>query len=342
MQPTMNTEPCSPDGVMSAPPPARPPRRADSSGGPVKALKRFVKAKLYRFCELLEALSRYIQNDVLRMTLVRHRAEWYMAQPLSEMDQDLLAVFIRRQGHAVEKAVRNPRSSGPPRGAQKAVLVRSALDEWYRRGYPRRAFTEWAEENLVDFEKWVQSGTPQMHPGKDLPVFGPQSPVWEVLHNRVSTRFWEPRPVEEEKLQAILEAATYAPTGCNRQAWKLYVRRNPILPDNARDSGTTNSNLRTKAPVVIYITIDERMYPEIWGPAEDAGIMGLQLSLAATSLGLAGCLMYGAEMFNQAAFCREFGVPKYRVMYLMYLFGYAAERTVTTKRAHPDDVAIFV
>ena len=105
-------------------------------------------------------------------------------------------------------------------------------------------------------------------------------------------------------------------------------------------SDVSNKALRLKAPVAMYITIDNRLYPEIWAPAEDAGIIGLQLSLAATSLGLAGCLMYGAE-FNED-FRREFKVPDHRFMYLMFLFGYAGERTLTDKRIHADEVAVYV
>ena len=131
----------------------------------------------------------------------------------------------------------------------------------------------------------------------------------------------------------------YAPTCCNRQTWKLYVRKNPNLESV---KNVSNKALREKAPVVVYITIDKRLYPETWAPAEDAGIIGLQLSLAATALGLAGCLMYGAENFDQDEFRREFDVPSHRFMYLMYLFGYAGERTLTDKRTHVDEVAVFI
>jgi hypothetical protein len=66
------------------------------------------------------------------------------------------------------------------------------------------------------------------------------------------------------------------------------VRKNRDLNQNPIVSGVSNPMLRIKAPVAIFIMIDNRLYPEIWAPAEDAGIVGLQLSLAATSLGLAG------------------------------------------------------
>ncbi|OFV93323.1 MAG: hypothetical protein A3G20_01620 [Acidobacteria bacterium RIFCSPLOWO2_12_FULL_59_11] len=273
----------------------------------------------------------------MRGTLARHRAEANLEIPLASMDEDLLGMYIRWNGHHVEKTVRYEKTSG--RGFSKPSLVRDALDEWYRRGYPRRRWIAWAEENLEDYKRWDETGKPQIHSVRTLPLYNPDSPVMEVLKNRVSTRYWQEIPVEDEKIEKVLEASVYAPTCCNRQTWKLYVRKNPRI---AAINNVSNKVLRDKAPVAVYITIDNRLYPEVWAPAEDAGIIGLQLSLAATSLGLAGCLMYGAETFNQEEFRKEYNVPPHRFMYLMYLFGYAAERTLTDKRIHADEVAVFV
>ena len=307
-----------------------------------KPLKRFVKQRLFGLCEALDSFSSLIQTKILQTTLAEHRSEQMLQLPVQQMDRDLLGMHIRWQGHHVEKAVRHKREPESRRGEGPRRILRSALDEWYARGYPRRDFTQWAEENLADFQRWVDTNEPQFHSERELPLYNRQSPAWDVLTNRVSTRFWRPIPVEDEKIALILQAAAHAPTACNRQTWKLYVRKNPDPNRNSVVSGVSNSTLRTKAPVAVYITIDSRLYPEIWAPAEDAGIMGLQLSLAATSLGLAGCLMYGAEKFDQESFRREFGVPSFRFMYLSYLFGYAAERTLTSKRCHPDDIAIFL
>lgn len=335
--------------VIAAPPPnAAPPQRpspdepsrSEASApptGPIRWLKRTIRRSLVRLCHGLEDLSSWIQRRVLRTTFARLRADQGLSVPLADMDQDLLGMYIRWNGHHVEKTVRYEKTLG--RGSGKPVLLRQALDEWYRRGYPRRRWTEWAEANLEDHKRWDETGQPQLHPAQALPVFHPESPVLEVLKNRVSTRYWDDVPVEDEKIQAILEAGVYAPTSCNRQTWKVYVHKNPRV---AALKNVSNQALRQKAPVAMYITIDHRLYPEVWAAAEDAGIIGLQLNLAATSLGLAGCLMYGAENFNQAEFRRQYNVPDYRFMYLMFLFGYAGERTVTNKRIHADEIAIFV
>ncbi len=46
---------------------------------------------------------------------------------------------------------------------------------------------------------------------------------FEVIRSRRSIRRFEVRPVEEEKLSAILEAANAAPSAGNLQAYEIYV-----------------------------------------------------------------------------------------------------------------------
>jgi nitroreductase len=302
-----------------------------------KNVKIYGRRRLFDLCHWLNSCSLWIQKRLLRTTLERERCHTNLELPVADMDQDLLGMYIRWNGHHVEKSVRYEKTFG--RGSAKPVLLRQALEEWKRRGYPNRRWIDWAEANLDDHKRWEETGVPQIHPAKTLPVFNPGSPVMDVLKNRVSTRYWNDTPVEDEKIQAVLEAAVYAPTSCNRQTWKLYVHKNTQV---AAKNDVSNKALRQKAPVAVYITIDNRLYPEVWAPAEDAGIIGLQLNLAATSLGFAGCLMYGAETFNQEEFRRQHNVPEYRFMYLMFLFGYAGERTLPDKRIHADEIAIFI
>ena len=38
-------------------------------------------------------------------------------------------------------------------------------------------FVEWAQDNLHDFERWVETGVPQLHPENSLPTFEQTSPV---------------------------------------------------------------------------------------------------------------------------------------------------------------------
>ena len=49
----------------------------------------------------------------------------------------------------------------------------------------------------------------------------------EMAKNRYSERFFDPRPVEQEKLDKILEAGRVVPTACNYQPQRFYVLRSP-------------------------------------------------------------------------------------------------------------------
>ena len=47
------------------------------------------------------------------------------------------------------------------------------------------------------------------------------------IFTRVSIRKYQPRPVEPEKITAILRAAMAAPSAGNQQPWEFYVITNP-------------------------------------------------------------------------------------------------------------------
>ena len=49
----------------------------------------------------------------------------------------------------------------------------------------------------------------------------------ELAKNRYSERYFDPRPIEQEKLDKILEAGRVVPTACNYQPQRFYVLRSP-------------------------------------------------------------------------------------------------------------------
>jgi len=52
-----------------------------------------------------------------------------------------------------------------------------------------------------------------------------ESKVLDIIRERRSVREYESRPIEEDKLKLILEAARLAPSASNSQPWKFYVVR---------------------------------------------------------------------------------------------------------------------
>jgi len=49
--------------------------------------------------------------------------------------------------------------------------------------------------------------------------------ILDAIEKRYSVRHYKDRPVEDEKLSELVEAARLAPSGCNLQPWKLVVVR---------------------------------------------------------------------------------------------------------------------
>ncbi len=55
----------------------------------------------------------------------------------------------------------------------------------------------------------------------------PTADVWEVMSTARSIRRFTDEPVDDATLERCLEAATWAPSGANAQAWRFVVLRSP-------------------------------------------------------------------------------------------------------------------
>ena len=96
--------------------------------------------------------------------------------------------------------------------------------------------------------------------------------VMEAIRKRRSIRSYEDRPVEEEKLNAVLEAGRLAPSASNRQEWRFVVVRDPELRTRLAEAANGQSFVAT-APVVLVacaetdghrMTCGEPCYPSTW------------------------------------------------------------------------------
>ena len=92
--------------------------------------------------------------------------------------------------------------------------------------------------------------------GKPKADAGPSGPtrlvddLKEAIKNRKSIREYEDKPVPEDKLLRVLEAARLAPSGANRQDWKfIIVRDSKRRQELAKASG--GQPQVAQAPVVI-------------------------------------------------------------------------------------------
>ena len=148
----------------------------------------------------------------------------------------------------------------------------------------------------------------------------------KVLEARYSVRDYKQTPVEEEKIEAILNAVRLAPTAKNSQPQKIYVAKTKEALEKV-DLVTPN---RFGAPVVIMVCGDKnkacilksngRNFLEV-----DVSIIQTYMMLKATDLGLGSCWI---GRFNAEKMQEVFNIPENEVLYGMLLVGYEADGCV--------------
>ena len=113
----------------------------------------------------------------------------------------------------------------------------------------------------------------------------------EVIRSRYSVRKFQARPVEQEKLDAILSAVTAAPTACNNQPQKVYV----LKSEEAREKLKEVCPCTFDAPLVFIVGYDEdlpaagRIRPDYRFGETDAAIVTTMMMLTAQAEGLGSC-----------------------------------------------------
>ena len=78
--------------------------------------------------------------------------------------------------------------------------------------------------------------------------------VFEAIRERRSIRKYRPTPVSEEKLNAVLEAARWAPSWANSQCWNFVLVRDAETKERLRETLTTTNRgipAMKSAPIVI-------------------------------------------------------------------------------------------
>ncbi|MFC2020245.1 nitroreductase family protein [Chloroflexota bacterium] len=160
----------------------------------------------------------------------------------------------------------------------------------------------------------------------------------ELVKKRYSVRAYENKPVEDEKLQQMLEAARLAPTGSNQQLFQLIVihtagRKEELRPIYDKD-------WFVQAPVIICAcatTIQGQPYRE-GRSHRNVGIVMDHLILAATSLGLGTCWI-GA--FDPAAARKILRIPEEVQPIIFATIGYSSDEPRPKVRKPIDELVRY-
>ena len=148
--------------------------------------------------------------------------------------------------------------------------------------------------------------------------------VMEALKGRQSVKSYLPTPVEEEKLQKVLEAGRLAPSSYNSQCRKFIVVTDPAVKKAIHDKAGTQPMIE-QAPVVLVLcatpdTEHEDAMPcgEVKHPI-DMALSGAYMMLEAYEQGLGTCWL-GA--FDAEAVKRTLGIPEDVKVVTMIPVGY--------------------
>jgi len=163
----------------------------------------------------------------------------------------------------------------------------------------------------------------------------------ELILRRQSDRKYSDKPVEQEKLDRILEAGRMAPSACNAQPWKFIVVTDPALLSSMTEAASAKllgmNGFVSQAPVIIVIvrenpnfsskvggTIKQKDYSHI-----DIGIATENICLQALAEGLGSCIL---GWFDEKQVRSILEIPSSKRVELIVTIGYSLSEYRTKKR----------
>jgi len=164
--------------------------------------------------------------------------------------------------------------------------------------------------------------------------------VGEAIRARRSVRAYRDRPVPEDVLRRVLEAARLAPSARNRQEWRFIAVRDPGQRGRITEAARGNTFL-AQAPVILAFCATEdgsvMSCGQKAGPI-DVSIALAYVTLAAVAEGLGTCWLGSYEEDKVRA---VLGVPAGARVVAMSPLGYPAESPEARPRRAFEEVVGF-
>jgi nitroreductase len=139
----------------------------------------------------------------------------------------------------------------------------------------------------------------------------PEADVDPLFIGRWSTRAFSPRPLSQDVIRSLFEAARWAPSASNLQPWLfVYASDTETLPVARELLKENNQRWAGNAPLLVFV-FSRRLHPETRQPlrtgAFDTGAAWFSLALQAEKLGLRTHAMGGIRHEHTYS---TFGVPE--------------------------------
>jgi len=171
----------------------------------------------------------------------------------------------------------------------------------------------------------------------------------DLVKIRQSTRAYDSRAVEAEKVERCIDAARMAPSACNAQPWKFIIVNDPAvknaLADATQDRILPLNHFTKQAPVHIVIVREKANLTSSIGqvvkdkefPLMDIGITAVHFCLQAVEEGLGTCIL---GWFNEKKVRKLLAVPLNKRIELIITVGYPAMEDIRTKKRKPREEVV--
>lgn len=187
--------------------------------------------------------------------------------------------------------------------------------------------------------------------------------IFQAIKERRSCRDYDSRPIEEEKLRAVLEAGGWAPSVMNKQPWRFVVIRSPELKQKIFDAceatkqyafetggwkwlGKFSLAFLLDAPVMIVLTADpkntgaDQFLPGRGDGYSQSCCAAIQnMLLAAHALGLGGLWF---SIYEEQRLKDLLGVPPEIRIVSSLVLGYPAKAPGSVPRKPIEELVSYI
>lgn len=147
---------------------------------------------------------------------------------------------------------------------------------------------------------------------------------FELAKSRYSVRRYKDKPISDEHLDRILEAANEAPTGCNNQPFRIFVAQSKDSLDKLNK--LSRCIFGAKTVFIFALNTDEDwknpLEKGVRAGVQDVSIVASHVMFAAWELGIGTCWV---NYFANSKLDKAFGFPENLKSVLIMPMGYPAD-----------------
>jgi len=163
--------------------------------------------------------------------------------------------------------------------------------------------------------------------------------VAQAIRSRYSCRNYQAKPIERDKLSAVLEAARLAPSAKNLQDWRFVVVTGEEAKQKLVQAANNQTFLADAGAIVVACSVSDHVMRcgQAIGPI-DVAIAMEHMCLQATELGLATCWI---GSFYSDKVRGIMGIPDGVAIIELLALGYPADTPKPHRRQAMDEIVSF-